>query len=124
MVPVEAICLRWSAYLADLPISEGSKVLDRVRIWSDESNNTHYELKDDHNVPFHHGVIPSAEWKELRSNVIETLPRSATSIPSSAVTDLLTVLSIASGLDYKSNEEVSNALLDNTPETSGTSDRR
>lgn len=85
-------------YLAHLDKSEGSKVLNRVRIWQDEKNNTHYELKRSDNVPYLHECIPFQEWNELRQSVIETLPSKP------EVIDLLTVLSLAAELDCEPSE--------------------
>lgn len=85
--------------LAILSKSEGSKVLDRVRIWRNENRDVHYELKRSDGVPYLRECIPLKEWSELRSGVIKSIPSLA--LPNDRVIDLLTVLSLAAELDYE-----------------------
>jgi hypothetical protein len=76
-------------------------VFDRIRIWDEEVKTlgddsppvqrfVHYEIKDEHGIPFIHGAIPVAEWNALRAKQIITFPPN---VSISLLTDLIAVLS-------------------------------
>lgn len=61
----------WLAHLTNGSV----KLLDRVRVWDDSSQNVHYELTSNEDGSIiAHGCIPPNEWKQLRDNVIRSFP--------------------------------------------------
>lgn len=59
-------------------------LLERVRIWQNDSDNTHYEISAKDGSIIAHGAIPFNEWVELR--------RAAESLSEHRMVDLLAVL--------------------------------
>lgn len=69
----------------------GLRVFDRVRIWSGENGNVHYEIRDANDVPFVHGAMSESDWKDLRAKQIQTYPPN---VSVSLLTNLIAILAI------------------------------
>lgn len=64
-------------------------MIDKIRIWNDDSGNVHYEVKDKQDTPFMHVCMSQSEWNALRNKTIESYPAG---VQLSTLTDYLAVL--------------------------------